>query len=106
MHSYAPSPQAAGTAHTPEAPPPRLLRLALVEERTSLKKSAIYAAIRAGTFPAPVRLTAHAVAWHETAINSWINSRCAVIPRDDDSHPEEGAATSSPGARKSKREAA
>lgn len=61
-----------------EVMPPRLLRLALVEERTGLKKSAIYAAIRAGTFPGPVRLTAQAVAWRESDITGWINSRAAA----------------------------
>ncbi|MDZ4237331.1 MAG: AlpA family phage regulatory protein [Hydrogenophaga sp.] len=60
------------------AAPPRLLRMAVVEERTGLKKSSIYAAIRAGTFPAAVRLGKQAVAWHESSVNEWIASRGAA----------------------------
>lgn len=61
-----------------EAAPPRLLRLALVEERTSLKKSSIYDRIRAGTFPAPVSLGGQAVAWVESQVNEWIKARPPV----------------------------
>lgn len=78
MHSLAPDSLAAVTPHTTDAPPPRLLRLALVEERTSLRKSAIYAGIRAGTFPRPVRLSANAVAWREFEVTAWIESRPAA----------------------------
>jgi len=78
MHSLALDPKAVVKPHTTDELPPRLLRLPLVEERTSLKKSSIYAAIRAGTFPAPVRLSALAVAWRESDVNAWIESRSAA----------------------------
>lgn len=74
------------TDKTTEPAPPRLLRLALVEERTSLKKSSIYDRIRSGTFPAPVSLGGQAVAWVEAQVNQWIESRPPVAtgrPRKD-----------------------
>lgn len=58
--------------------PARLLRLSEVEMRCTLKKSAIYAAIAAKTFPAPVRLGNRCVAWHEAEIDAWIASRSRV----------------------------
>jgi prophage regulatory protein len=53
----------------------RLLRLPEVESRVSLRKSSIYAGVKAGTFPAPVNLSPRAVAWPESAIQSWIADR-------------------------------
>lgn len=56
----------------------RLLRLADVKHMTGLGRSSIYAAIQAGTFPAAVNLTAHAVAWRESEIDAWIAQRPAA----------------------------
>jgi prophage regulatory protein len=53
------------------AKPEKFLRLRAVEEATSLKKTTIYAGLKARTFPAPVRLTARAVAWRESDIAAW-----------------------------------
>jgi predicted DNA-binding transcriptional regulator AlpA len=55
--------------------PGKLIRLPLVEDRTGLGKSSIYAAVKAGTMPAPVRLSARAVAWREEEIDQWIAAR-------------------------------
>jgi prophage regulatory protein len=55
----------------------RLLRLPEVQARVGLGRSAIYAAIRAGTFPPPVRISAHAVAWPASDIERWIAARIA-----------------------------
>jgi prophage regulatory protein len=69
-------PKAAHTTHsqTP-AKPGKLLRLPLVEERTGFRKTSVYAGMKAGTFPAPVRLSARAVAWREEDIDRWISER-------------------------------
>ena len=64
-----------GDATTTTKKPGKLLRLPLVEERTGFKKSSIYAGVKAGTFPAPVRLSARAVAWREEDIDRWITER-------------------------------
>lgn len=56
----------------------RLLRMPEVSARTGLKRSAIYAAIRAKLFPAPVRISSCAVAWVESEVNRWIAERIAA----------------------------
>lgn len=53
-------------------PAERLLRLPDVEARTGLKKSAIYAGMRAGQFPACIKLGPRAAAWAESEIADWI----------------------------------
>jgi prophage regulatory protein len=53
----------------------RLLRLPSVEGLTGLSRSGIYAGVKAGTFPAPVKLSARAVAWNSSAVSTWIASR-------------------------------
>jgi len=52
-----------------------MLRLPLVRDRVSLGRSSIYAAIKKGTFPPPVRLSERAVAWVESEIEAWLASR-------------------------------
>jgi prophage regulatory protein len=53
----------------------RLLRLPQVEALVGLRKSAIYSSLKAKTFPAPVVLSARAVAWPESQIQAWIAER-------------------------------
>lgn len=57
-------------AATP-AKPENLLRLPAVEMLTALKKSSIYAGMKAGTFPHCIRLSTRAVAWRESDIATW-----------------------------------
>ena len=59
----------------------KLLRLPAVEDRTALKKSTIYAGIKAGTFPSPVRLSARAVGFFEDDIDRWVSERVATAGR-------------------------
>lgn len=49
----------------------KLMRLPEVETLTGLKKSSIYAGMKAGTFPRCIRLSARAVAWPESRIAAW-----------------------------------
>lgn len=60
------------SSHTP-AKPEKLLRLPEVESLTGLKKSSIYAGMKASppTFPHCVRLSVRAVAWRESDIANW-----------------------------------
>lgn len=57
--------------HTTPAKPEKLLRLPEVESLSGLKKSSIYAGMKAGTFPRCIRLSARAVAWPESRIATW-----------------------------------
>lgn len=62
--------------HAPQ-PTGRLLRLDAVENLTGLRKSSIYTymASKAHGFPTPVRIGARAVAWRESEVLAWIESR-------------------------------
>lgn len=54
--------------------PIQLLRRAHVEEITGLKRSTIYAMIKRGEFPLPVKITTKAVGWRSNEIFQWINT--------------------------------
>jgi prophage regulatory protein len=54
--------------------PARLLRLPSVLERVPFSKSETYRRMKEGTFPAPIRLGARAVAWLESDIENYIQS--------------------------------
>lgn len=55
------------------------LRRPAVEEITGLKRSAIYDLMAKGRFPHPVRIGNKAVAWPESAIREWLNTRPTAI---------------------------
>lgn len=59
----------------------RFLRRDAVETLTGLSRSAIYAAMRAGTFPEPVRIGKSAVAWRACEIEEWQSARIAATNR-------------------------
>jgi prophage regulatory protein len=61
----------------------KLIRLPEVESRVSLRKSAIYAGVKAKTFPAPIKLSTRAVAWTESSISNWINERIRAGARHE-----------------------
>lgn len=50
----------------------RLLRRPDVERKTGKSRSAIYAEISNGTFPAPVHIGKKSVAWLEEEVDAWI----------------------------------
>lgn len=61
---------------TPGAVPhDRLLRLPQVEDATGIKKSTVYALVREGKFPPPVRITRRLSAWPESAVLAWVQSQ-------------------------------
>lgn len=55
-----------------------LLRRPAVEAKTGLSTSSIYARIKRGDFPAPVRLGPKSVAWIEDEVDAWIDARVAA----------------------------
>lgn len=75
LNPIAQTPAAGAPPSRTTAPRERLLRLPEVEARTGLKKSSIYAGMRAGTFPSCVTIGHRAVAWPESRIDAWIASR-------------------------------
>ncbi|MGB7650977.1 MAG: AlpA family transcriptional regulator [Gallionella sp.] len=54
-----------------------LIRRKEVERLTALSRSRLYALIKTGEFPPPIRLGAMSVAWLETEIHEWIAQRIA-----------------------------
>jgi prophage regulatory protein len=52
-----------------------LLRLPQVKQRTGLSRSTIYARIQCGEFPCPINLGGRAVAWIESEVTDWVESR-------------------------------
>lgn len=58
-----------------QSTPQRLLRLPDVCAIVGLGKSSIYEGVKAGTFPAPVKLSRRAVCWPLASIEGWISER-------------------------------
>ena len=58
--------------------PETLLRLNQVMARTGLSRSSIYQRIKSQQFPAQSPIGARAVAWSESSIEAWIQSRLAI----------------------------
>lgn len=56
-------------------PDKALARRRQVEQLVQLSRSTIYAAVKAGTFPAPVRIGARAVAWRVADVEQWLEAR-------------------------------
>ena len=67
------------TTTLPSAPVDRLLRRPEVLHLTGLSgPSALKRAIAEADFPKPVRLTARSIAWRQSAVVEWIESRPEV----------------------------
>ena len=59
----------------------RILRRPEVELRTGLSRSAIYALMSKQQFPAAIPLTAKAVGWLESSIETWIAEGVSVAAK-------------------------
>ncbi|MBU2982269.1 AlpA family transcriptional regulator [Lentibacter algarum] len=57
------------TSHT------RVLRLPSVIASVGLSRSTIYAMMKDGEFPKPIKLSKRAVAWRENDIQNWLSDR-------------------------------
>jgi Predicted transcriptional regulator len=58
--------------------PEKHLRRPTVEEITGLSRSTIYRLMSSGEFPKPVKLSGRAVAWPESSIMKWLETRPQV----------------------------
>lgn len=52
-----------------------VLRLPETIARVGLRRSAIYEAIKAGTFPRPIKLGERAIGFIEEEIDAWVTTR-------------------------------
>jgi prophage regulatory protein len=57
----------------------QILRFKALTEIVGLKRTAIYAKIKEGEFPAPVELGKRARGWRLSEVDSWISKR-KVVP--------------------------
>lgn len=55
--------------------PIRLLRRPEVLKAIGLQRAALYALMREGRFPKPVRITARSVGWIESEVQAWLAER-------------------------------
>lgn len=55
----------------------RFINLPAVEDKTALKKSSIYAKVKTGDFPAPIKMGARTV-WIESEIDKWLDAQVAA----------------------------
>lgn len=62
----------------------RLLRVDEVKRRTGLSRTTIWRREREGEFPARVKLGDNSVAWRESEVEDWIESRPTVGSAGDD----------------------
>ena len=56
----------------------KLIRRPEVEARTGLSRSTLYDWMKRGDFPQPVKLGARMVAWRESDVTAWLDSRQTV----------------------------
>ena len=61
----------------------RIIRLPEVMNTVGLKKSAIYKKVKAGEFPAPIKLGPHANGWLESAVRGWVKKKAGIDPAND-----------------------
>ena len=57
----------------------KLVRMPEVVEATGLSKRTVEKWCRDGRFPAPVRLSARAIAWRVSDVEEWIESRENIV---------------------------
>jgi len=55
----------------------QILRVSQVMGRVGLRRTAIYSWVKAGKFPAPVKLGSRAIGWRKSDIDAFINSLCS-----------------------------
>lgn len=62
-----------------------LIDLHEVRARTSLGRSTIYAMVKSGTFPAPVKVGGKSIRWRANELAAWIDGldRTTNIDEDD-----------------------
>ncbi|MCL1861917.1 MAG: AlpA family phage regulatory protein [Proteobacteria bacterium] len=69
----------------------RILAIESVEQRTSLKRTAIYELIGQGSFPRPIPLTDRRKGWDTREVDKWIEDR--KLLRDCDESSSTGQST-------------
>ncbi len=56
----------------------KIVRLKQTIEDTGLPRSSIYRYVKAGTFPAPIKLSDRSIGFLESELNEWLESRVSI----------------------------
>jgi prophage regulatory protein len=59
--------------------PRQALRVSSVIERTQLSKTHLYRLVKAGKFPAPIKLSEGVSAWDAELIDSWLQAKFGEV---------------------------
>lgn len=62
----------------------RIIRLPEVKSTVGLSTTTIYRLIKAGEFPAQIKLGQHASGWRESEVQAWIRARAGQSANDDE----------------------
>lgn len=73
--------QLTNPAQTLALPSEGLAKLPAVMNATGLSRSTLYARVKLGEFPAPVKLGERSVAWPVESVRAWIAERVAVATK-------------------------
>lgn len=65
----------------------KIIRMAQVEKKISLKKTAIYEMVTNGAFPKPFPIGTHSKGWLESDVDEWISRRAGKLPENDEPSP-------------------
>lgn len=60
-----------------------LIKIHQVISKTGKSRSQIYAQVRQGTFPAPIKLSERSSAWVAAEVDEWIASRIAASRKQE-----------------------
>lgn len=66
------------TSKQNESVTPQFYRLPQLKARLGVSGSSIWAWVKKGTFPAPIKLSENTTAWHSADIEAWAQSRIAA----------------------------
>lgn len=66
----------------------RIIRMPEVESTVGLSAATIYRRIKAGEFPAPVKLGKHASGWLLSEVQGWIQKQAGRSPANDHLHKQ------------------
>ena len=76
-----------------DKPSPRFMRIREVSAKTSLSHSAIWSAVRAGTFPPARKLSPQVTAWLSSDVDNWMTTRPLADPSEGHSPNHRPAAS-------------
>jgi len=74
--------QITNPSHEISLPREGLAKLPAVMNATGLSRSTLYARVKTGGFPAPVKLGERSVAWSVESVRAWIAERIAASPNN------------------------